>query len=156
MKLSHSVVVEAPAAFCFDCLARIEDAPRYMSILKSLRMLTPGGAVVGARWRETLEIYGRRINLEATMVEVERPKGYKFKTAYRGVQMGLAFDLTSKGPQKTAVDLHLEGVGSTLVGKLALASAKPFIERIRATARQEMDGLKLAIENEYNGLGDDD
>ncbi|MDD2869886.1 SRPBCC family protein [Neomegalonema sp.] len=152
MKLSQSLVVEAPAAFCFECLARIEDAPKHMSILKSLRMLTPGGPKVGARWRETVEVFGRRINLEATMVEMDPPRGYRFETNHRGVRMSMGFELTPKGDRQTLVDLKLEGVGSTLVGKLALASATPFLGRVRATAAQELNGLKLAIENEYRSV----
>lgn len=152
MKLTQSVIVEAPATFCFDCLTRIEDAPKYMSIVKSIKMQTPGEVRLGTRWRETLEIFGKRVNLEASIVRFDRPQGYRLETAHRGLRMGMAFDLKAVSPRQTAVDLHLDAAAETMLGKIALAGAAPFATRIRSVANWELNTVKLAIEEEHKAL----
>ena len=154
MKLSHEALVEAPASFCFDCLARLEDAPKYLSMVKELKMLTPDGLHPGARWRQTLESFGRRLKLEAQAMEVTPPRGYSFQTSHRGVVMTMGFRLTPKGPGQPLISLDLEGKGSTMVGKIALASSAAFLKpKIDSLALKELRGLKAAIEREARLMG---
>lgn len=152
MQLTQNVIVEAPAAFCFDCLARIEDAPKYMPFVKSIKLLTPGEVKLGTRWRETLELFGKRVTLEAAITRFDRPKGYRLETKHRGLLMNMAFDLKPLDSQRTSVDLLLGAESGGLAGKLALAAAAPFKTRIKSVAAWELNTLKLAIEDEYAAL----
>lgn len=149
MKVTQSVVLEAPIGFCFDSLMRIEDAPKYLSIVRSLKMLTPAPIRVGSRWRENLIVFGRTLKLEATMTAVSPPNGYSFETTYRGVRMTMTFALEAQSPTRTKADLLLEGVATNMVGRLMLTAAAPFRSHIQAQATRELALLKREIEREH-------
>jgi uncharacterized protein YndB with AHSA1/START domain len=66
-------VIAAPAAAVFPWLADPEMRCRWMSALVESEALTDGRPREGSRYRDVFEDHGRRLELEAELVEVDEP-----------------------------------------------------------------------------------
>jgi uncharacterized protein YndB with AHSA1/START domain len=67
-------VIAAPPASVFPWLAVPEVRCRWMGALVESEALTDGPPRLGSRYRDVFEEHGRRLELEAELVEVDEPR----------------------------------------------------------------------------------
>ena len=70
----HSVEIAAPPALIFPWLAASERRCEWMGALTESEPLTEGAPEVGSRFRDVFEDLGRRVELEAEIVELDPPR----------------------------------------------------------------------------------
>jgi uncharacterized protein YndB with AHSA1/START domain len=70
----HAVEIAVPPDDVFPWLAGSEPRLRWMGALVASEPLTEGPAAEGSRFRDVFEEHGRRVELEAELVELEAPR----------------------------------------------------------------------------------
>lgn len=70
----HAVEIAVPPEDVFPWLAGSERRLRWMGALVESESLTEGPAGEGSRFRDVFEEHGRRVELEAELVEVDAPR----------------------------------------------------------------------------------
>src|SRR5207244_2343162 len=76
-----SVTIAAPPDAVWNELADLEGQPRWMTDLKSVRLLTPPPLGVGSRAEGIVRIFGVPIHDPVTIVESEPPRRYAIRHA---------------------------------------------------------------------------
>jgi len=86
--------VPADRATVFAVITDFENAASFTSGILRLDMLTPGPVMVGTRFRQTREMFGKEASEELEVVEFERP-GYLALGAHsRGVDYRITYTLS--------------------------------------------------------------
>jgi uncharacterized protein YndB with AHSA1/START domain len=73
------VEIDAPPAEVFPWLAASERRCEWMGALAESEPLTDGEPTLGSRFRDVFEDFGRRVELEAEIVELEPPRAMTVK-----------------------------------------------------------------------------
>jgi uncharacterized protein YndB with AHSA1/START domain len=73
------VEIDAPPAEVFPWLAASERRCEWMGALTESEPLTDGEPTLGSRFRDVFEDFGRRVELEAEIVELEPPRAMTVK-----------------------------------------------------------------------------
>ena len=84
--IRSTVVIDAPIARVWEIVANIEEQPRWMHEMKSVRLLTPGPVGVGTRGEADVEVLGIRVVDPVTVTEFEPP--HRFAVRHEGVFTG--------------------------------------------------------------------
>ncbi|MFG2192739.1 SRPBCC family protein [Streptomyces sp. NPDC048639] len=92
------VVVErrigAPVDRVWDALTDLESAPRVLSGVQSIEVLTPGPFTEGTRWRETRRMLGRTATEEMYVTACQEPSRCVVESESRGAHYVSEFDLS--------------------------------------------------------------
>lgn len=76
----------------FDLFTDIEHAAKHVSSIRSVAMLTPGRPfALGARWRETRDVFGALDSAEMEVTAFERNRAYTITHRKAGVRIDTAF-----------------------------------------------------------------
>jgi uncharacterized membrane protein len=73
------IVVDAPIEAVWDVLADVPGQPRWMTEMKSVRILTPGPVAVGTRAEATIRVLGMRVTDEVTVSAFEPPRRFAIR-----------------------------------------------------------------------------
>jgi uncharacterized membrane protein len=126
--------VAAPVERVWELATDLEGAPRVVSGIESVEVLTPGPFAVGTRWRETRRIFGRSATEEMTVTAVEPHRSYTTEASGPGVRYvsGFAFapsagggtDVTATfGAEPTTTVARVLGALTAPLGRRAIAKA---------------------------------
>ncbi|MFF3765007.1 SRPBCC family protein [Streptomyces sp. NPDC001922] len=135
------VVVErriaAPVDRVWDALTDLESAPRILSGVERVEVLTPGPFAEGTRWRETRRMLGREATEEMYVTACEKPESFVVEADSRGAHYTSAFELSREGADATTVRMTFTarppggfaGVLTKLFGGLGAKSVSQSIEK---------------------------
>jgi uncharacterized membrane protein len=142
----HSIWIAKPREQVFDFLFDFEQAPRWRSFVQSMEQIDPGPARSGTRFRVKLDVMGERTELELSLLELERPRLWKHRTAeidFRG-EVEYKLEPESNG---TRVTLTGRAKPVTFYGWLAI----PLLFLVRGKAyKDQLPRLKQVLEEARN------
>jgi hypothetical protein len=132
------VEIDAPPVEIFPWLAASERRCEWMGALAESEPLTEGEPAVGSRFRDVFEDFGRRVELEAEIVELEPPRAMAVKLVCK------AFDATSSQrlEELDGGRTRLTAVIETEYKQRAARLAAPVVTR-HAQKRLEQDLARL-------------
>jgi uncharacterized protein YndB with AHSA1/START domain len=133
-----SIEIAAAPAEVFPWLAASEPRREWMGALTESEPLTEGSPEVGSRFRDVFEDLGRRVELEAEIVELEPPHGMTVHLVSK------VFDATSSQrlEELEGGRTRLTAVIETEYKQRAARLAAPVVTR-RAQRRLEQDLARL-------------
>jgi hypothetical protein len=123
------VVIEAPIGRVWDELVDIERQPRWITDMKSVRVLTPGPIRVGTRADASVRILGIRVPDPAEVVVFEPPRrfGIRHVGPFRG---GSIIELAPGADGRTTLVTWDETLIAPVLSDLAAAIGRPILGRV--------------------------
>lgn len=113
------IVIDAPIDRVWDVLADVEDQPRWMTDMKTVRMLTPGQARVGTRAEAEIRILGIKVRDPITITAFEPPRRFAIRHEGRFRGEGL-------------IQLESGADGSTTIVRWTETIVPPYLPHIGA------------------------
>lgn len=142
-----SRVIDAPPERVWEVLTDIEQAPRTLSGVESVQVLTVGPYAEGTRWRETRTMFGRSSTEEMWVVLADPPHQTRVQAVSHGATFETTFVLTSPGAPAGSGDAasgteltvrfgaqldapsRLHRLGMKLVGPMATRATRKALEQ---------------------------
>jgi uncharacterized protein YndB with AHSA1/START domain len=108
------VVVErrmaAPVGQVWEALTDLESAPRVLSGVERVEVLTPGPFGEGTRWRETRRMFGKEATEEMEVTACEQPDHIVVEADARGAHYVSEFTLTPEPEDATTVRMDFSAI----------------------------------------------
>jgi hypothetical protein len=135
-------VVRAPIERVWDVLADVEGQPRWMTDLKSVRMLTPPPIGVGARAEGDIRIFGMAALDPITITVFEPPR--RFAIRHEGRFTGEGLIELAPGPQdRTTIARWAETIVAPYLPHLAGLALTPVLRRV---FQRDLDNFRDLVE----------
>ena len=142
MRITESVLVEAPAADVWAVLTELESHPRWRPALREFRQVSDGPLRAGARIHEVIAWRGREIVLADEVTALEPERRLAIRGGWKAADFDLDMILEPRG-ESTAVtfdwSLHPKTLTMRLVAPLLGGT-------MRRSTREEVEGLKTYVE----------
>jgi hypothetical protein len=139
--------VAAPVARVFEVFTDLERSAERVSNIQKIEVLTPGGFVLGTRWRETRHVLGQLDSAEMEVTSFERNRTYTITHHKAGTRIDtvFTFDAVDDGTM-VRIEFALEGHGLPpgLLAPLAWATAGT----VRDVISRDLADLKESMEKQ--------
>ncbi|MEV6314637.1 SRPBCC family protein [Streptomyces sp. NPDC051776] len=99
--------IEAPVDKVWHALTDLESAPRVLSGVQSIEVLTPGPFTEGTRWRETRRMLGRTATEEMYVTACEEPTRCVVESESHGAHYVSEFDLSPEADVEGATTVRM-------------------------------------------------
>ncbi len=109
-------VVQAPIHRVWEHFTDIEGAPRRISGIDSVEVLSDVPFGPGYRWRETRTMFGREATEEMWVTDLRQPAFYEVAAASHGTEYLSRYDFVD-GPEGTIVSLTFTGTPRSTTAK---------------------------------------
>ena len=97
-----------PVEYVFRKFTDVEHSPAAVSAIKKIEMLTPGGMRLGARWRETRQVFGRLDDADMEVTSFEPNHMYTITHRKAGLRIDTTFRFRPvRGGTKVTVEFAL-------------------------------------------------
>ena len=141
---SHSVTLPEPPEAVFPWLLEPERVPRWTGNLEAYVRVDDGPLRQGSRFRETLELSGRRFALELEVVRYDPPHAAESRASTNGVDLVNAYriEAVDGGSRLTQ---SLEAKASSFGARMIIPAVQPRLER---KLTEDLERLKALLEEE--------
>ena len=137
--------IAAPVARVFAVFTDLEHSAERVTNIQKIEVLTPGGFVLGTRWRETRHVLGLLDSAEMEVTAFERNRTYTITHRKAGARIDtvFTFDALDDGT-RVRIEFALEGHGLPpgALAPLAWASAGT----VRDVISRDLADLKECME----------
>ncbi len=144
-KVSISRFIAAPPKRVFEIAADFEHAPKRITAIKNVEMLTGGEVKKGTRFRETRTMFGRETTEELEVTAYDPPRSYQVGCNSCGCWMETRFRFEPDGTGTNLV-MDLAWKPLTLFAKLMSPLSVIMLKKCVAAFNQDIDELKYAAE----------
>jgi len=142
MRITESVLVEAPASDVWAVLTDLESHPRWRPALREFRQVSEGPLRVGARIHEVIAWRGREIVLADEVTALEPERRLAIRGGWKAADFDLDMLLDPRG-QSTSVTFDWFLRPKTLTMRLVA----PFLRgTMRRSTLEEVEGLRTYVE----------
>ncbi|WP_225755411.1 SRPBCC family protein [Actinotalea sp. Marseille-Q4924] len=139
--------VAAPPERVWALATDLAGAPRVLSGVERVEVLTPGPFGVGTRWRETRTMFGREATEEMAVTAVEPQRSYTVEADGSGAHYVSTFTFAPSAGGGTDVVLTFGARPTTRVARVLSALTGPLAQRSVAKAlRGDLEDLARAAE----------
>jgi uncharacterized membrane protein len=140
--VSSLIVVDAPIEQVWRELADIEGQPRWMTEMKSVRVLTPGPVGVGTRGEATVRILGISVNDPVEVTEFTPPT--RFAIRHEGTFSGHGVITLEAGPDgSTTIVRWEEALVAPALPHLWAEASRPVLSTI---FQADLDRFRRLVE----------
>ena len=148
MKLEVSTEIAATPAEIWQVITDIDGAEARISGIKSVEVLErPDTGLIGLKWRETREMFGREATETMWITEAEENKSYRTEAHNHGAIYRSGFDIEPLGEGRTRLTMVFAGEAQTLMAKIMSALMTPFFKgATRKMVEQDLSDIKRAAE----------
>jgi carbon monoxide dehydrogenase subunit G len=137
--VEHEVVIAASPEVVFDHLSDPGYAGRWDLSIESAEQVEPGPLHVGAHWRGTSRVLGRRFTWTAVTTELERPTRMSSTSVEGPIGFTVSYDLRAEAGG-TRLRYRMEAASG--LGGLFGRFADPVVQRAQSrTARANLQRL---------------
>jgi uncharacterized protein YndB with AHSA1/START domain len=142
MRITESVLVEAPASDVWAVLTDLGSHPRWRPALREFRQVSEGPLRVGARIHEVIAWRGREIVLADEVTALEPERRLAIRGGWKAADFDLDMLLDPRG-QSTSVTFDWLLRPKTLTMRLVA----PFLRgTMRRSTLEEVEGLRTYVE----------
>src|SRR6188508_2771924 len=99
------ILIAAPSERVFAALTDLDNAPKLLSGIGEVQLLTPGPLAKGSRFRETRTMQGSTTTVEVEVSEFEPNKRYAARNEMKGIKIVYCYDVRAQD-SGTRVDLE--------------------------------------------------
>jgi carbon monoxide dehydrogenase subunit G len=151
-EVAVSRTIAAPPERVWSVLTDLENAPRHVSAIQNVEVLTPGPFGVGTRWRETRTMFGRAATEEMTITTSEPPSRYVAEADSAGTHYVTEFALAPAGAGGTQATMTFRGEPRGPLAKIASVTIGWMMRGSMAKAmRKDIDELAQVCEQGGDG-----
>ncbi|EYR62021.1 carbon monoxide dehydrogenase [Actinotalea ferrariae CF5-4] len=139
--------VAAPPERVWALATDLAGAPRVLSGVQRVEVLTPGPFAVGTRWRETRTMFGKEATEEMAVTAVEPQRSYTVEAESSGARYVSTFAFHPSPDGGTAVVLTFGAQATTGVAKVMAVLTGPLARRsVEKALRGDLEDLARAAE----------
>lgn len=113
--------VSRPPEPVWEVLTDLPAAPRHLSGVTSVEILTAGPYAVGTRWRETRKVLGKEGTEEMTVTANDPLRSTEIEASSGGVSYRTTFTLSPVGAVSTVLTMEFTGRSGEQTGLARLA-----------------------------------
>ncbi len=135
--LKHKMVISAPPEKVFDLISNVENFSKYSAYIKEVRPVGDKKFL----WR--VELFGLKLEWEATVVESNRPEYFAWKST-SGIYNTGSYMLTPTGHNSTTICFTMEyDLKNSATERLIATLVEPVLERL---LKESLDKVRLKLE----------
>jgi uncharacterized protein YndB with AHSA1/START domain len=139
--------IDAPLDRVFDLFADVEHAADYVTSIQSITMLTPDRPFgLGARWRETREVFGALDSAEMEVTAFEPERAYTITHQKAGVRIETTFAFEPADGDATTVSIEFAVQSAGLPGGILTPLSWAIAGKVRHVLNRDLSDLKKAAE----------
>ena len=136
------VLIAAPSERVFAALTDLANAPKLLSGVGEVQLLTPGPLGKGSRFRETRTVMGSTETVEVEISEFEPNKRYAARNEMNGIKVVYCYDVQARD-SGTRVEFECQ-VTARGLKKLMVPIV---VGVLKKTDRQHLESLKQLVES---------
>jgi carbon monoxide dehydrogenase subunit G len=137
-RFEHTVEIARAPSEVFPWLLDADKVPRWTSFLESYERVGDGPLAPGARFRQTLDIKGRRITVDLEITRVEPPRAAESRFSEHGFDVVTTYTL-AEAPAGTRLTQTVDAGFGSFSARLLAPVVEPYLreklERDLATLR---------------------
>lgn len=137
--------ISAPKAKVFDQISDFANAPKRVSGIKRVEMLTNGSVGKGTRFRETRIMFNREATEEMEVMAFDPPNGYVLGGESCGCRYRSEFALSESG-SGTEVRMSFDAKPITVFAKIVSVLTRPMLKFCVRACEKDLDDIKRSIE----------
>lgn len=140
--------VAAPAEAVWAIITDIENAPHTISGITSVERLDEAdGFVVGTRWRETREMFGRAATEELTVTRIEDGRSYTTAADHDKVHYESTLRVEPTGADTSRLTMHFDAQSGGLLNKtLGAVIGAIMVRSTRKLMQQDLADIAAAVQ----------
>jgi uncharacterized membrane protein len=138
--------IAAPIEAVFALAADFANAPKHVSGIKRVEMLTDGPVRVGTRFRETRVMFGKEATEEMEVVALTPPHGYVLGSETCGCRYRCEIRLTPAA-NGTDVVMNFDAQPLTFFAKIMCKLMGFMMKSVSKACEQDLEDLKAAVES---------
>jgi hypothetical protein len=139
--------VNAPVETVFRCATDLQNAPKRISGIVKLEVLTGGPVRQGTRFRETRIMFKREATEEMEITAFDPPRSYAVDCESCGCRCRTEFKFSASG-SGTEMSVTFTWQPLTFFAKMMSFMTKPMLKACIKAFEKDMDELKASIERE--------
>ncbi len=149
MEVSVNVVIDSPKARVWQVITDIDNAVNFISAIIDLEVLErPADGLVGLKWRETREIFGKEADETMWITDSEPEVYYQTRAENHGAVYISRLSLREENDQ-TTLTMSFSGEAETWFAKLMSLVMSAFMKNSMVKMlQQDLDDIKNYIENQ--------
>jgi carbon monoxide dehydrogenase subunit G len=125
-RFEHAVDIARPPAEVFPWLFDADKVPRWTSSLESYERVGNGPLTVGSRFRQTLDIKGRRITVDLEVTRVDAPNAAETRFSEHGFDVTNAYALAD-APAGTRLTQTVDAGFGSFSARLLAPIVEPYL-----------------------------
>lgn len=145
-RIQLSETIGGPVEEVFARLTDFEGAPRTISQIQAIEMLTAGPVGVGTRFRETRKLHGHTATEVMEVAEFEPNRRYVLVCKNYGAEYRTEFRFTPEGTAATRVEVEFGVKAVSVMAKLMKPLSRMMMGMIEKCIARDLADLKGAIE----------
>ena len=122
----HTVEIARPPAEVFPWLLEADKVPRWTSALESYKPVTAGPPAVGSRFRQALDVKGRRITVELEITRLDPPRGAESRFSEHGFNVVTTYAL-AEVPAGTRLTQRIDAGFGSFSARLLAPVVEPYL-----------------------------
>jgi uncharacterized protein YndB with AHSA1/START domain len=125
-RFEHAVDIARPPAEVFPWLFDDDKVPRWTSSLASYEQVGNGPVTVGSRFRQTLDVKGRRITVDLEVTRVEAPHAAESRFSEHGFDVTTAYALADS-PAGTRLTQTVDAGFGSFSARMLAPIVEPYL-----------------------------
>lgn len=138
--------IDAPPDRVFEVASDFAGAPRRISAITRVEMLTEGPVRVGTRFRETRTMFGREATEEMTVTEFDAGHRYVLGCENHGTRYRSEVRVAPHGEGQSTIVMTFEARPLTMIARVLGVLTKPMVKKVVQACEKDLDDLKAAVE----------
>lgn len=156
MQVSCDTSINASPQQVWDIVSDIEHADQFISAIKGLEVIEkPDNSIVGFKWKETREMFGKDATEVMWVTAAEAPNFYEVKAESHGCTYISTIRLTPE-TDSTRLSMTFEGISHSFMAKLMSALMGFMIKKTMVKElNRDLADIKSYIEQKQLNQGQD-
>lgn len=152
MRITASVDIHAPRPEVWRLITDIEHAPEFISGIENIEIIEkPSRGIVGLKWKETRNMFGKTATETMWITEAEENDHYRTEARSHGAVYRSTISLAERG-ETTQLAMDFAAEPTTLAAKiLASTLGLLFKGATRKALMQDLEDIKAAAEKGFRG-----
>ena len=148
MKVSSSILIQAPIVRVFDVFTDFQNAAERIQGINKIEFLEKDGRPeLGMKWRETRTMFGKEATEEMWITEINENQNYVVEAESHGTHYRSEY-VFSESNGITTVAMTFEGKPLNWIASVGSLMSIVFAGSIKKMLRADMEDLKRVIETE--------